>query len=175
MCKVKKGMKLNNWSRNTNTREFLDALSTFTRISAIGLMESKVGGKEAGGGTWIHPEAAIHLTMWLDAHFAVQVIRWTSRFISGDLTLINDMVDRHESVNEGTRVKATVTTAGPDVDRDVHERMHQDNTTNAQLKVRIAKVIRDAVTGKAKLVQVRRELVKAKAHGEMVQKRTWNG
>ena len=110
--------------------------------------------------------------MWLDPGFAVQVLRWTSRFISVDLTLVHDLVERHESVNAGTRVLATVTSADVDIDRDVHKLLHQDNAIeqeNAQLKVRIAQVVKDAETGEEKLlqelVQVKLDLVKAEAHG----------
>jgi hypothetical protein len=74
MCKVNKKRKLNDWRRNKDTEAFIDALSAFTGIPVIGLVESKVGGAEAGGGTWIHPESSIHLAMWLDARFAVQVL-----------------------------------------------------------------------------------------------------
>jgi hypothetical protein len=104
--------------------------------------------------------------MWLDAYFAIQVIRWTSRFISGDLSLVHDLVERHEAVNKGTRVLATVTTAGSDIDEEVHELLHQDNAIeqeNQKLKVRIAQVLKDAETGEETLVEVKRELVKAKA------------
>ena len=105
---------------------------------------------------------ALYLAMWISPSFAIVVMDWTSRFISGDLALVHDLVDRHESVNVGTRVKATVTTADAAIDPDVHERLHQDNATIDQLKVRIAKVIQDAETGEAKLVQ---QLRHAEAHG----------
>jgi regulator of replication initiation timing len=96
----------------------------------------------------------------------------TSRFICGDLTLVHDSVERHESVNADTWVLATLTTAGADIDRNVHEVLHQDNAIeeeNAHLKLRIAQVVKEAKKGEEKLVQdlaqVKLDLVKAEAHG----------
>ena len=56
---------------------------------------------------------AIHLAMWISAEFAVRVMDWTFRFIIGDLTLVEDLVECHEEVNVGAHVKATITTSGP--------------------------------------------------------------
>ena len=160
MGKVKPSKKIAQWHMNKDTHAFLEALSATVGIPTIDLVESKAGGKEAGGGTWIHPEAAIHLAMWLDAHLAVQVIRWTSRFISGDLTLVHDLVDRHEAVHPGTQVRATVTVAGPEIDVDRVSELHQDNAVeqeNQRLKVRIAEVLKNAETGEEELKAVRQE------------------
>ena len=160
MCKVKKGKLLADWRRNKDTQAFIDALSFNMGIPILKLVISVVGGDRSG--TWIHPKAAIHLAMWLNAHFAVQVISWTSRFISGDLTLVHDLVERHEAVNTGTKVLATVTTAGADTTREAHELLHQDNAIeqeNEQLKVRIAQVVKDAASGELTLVEIKRQLL----------------
>ena len=72
------------------------------------------------------------------------------------IAVINDLVDRHKTVNVGTQVKATVTTADAVIDPDLHERLHEDNANVyeiIQLKVQIAKVIQDTETGEARLVQ----------------------
>jgi hypothetical protein len=49
----------------------MKALSAITGIIAFGLVDMKVGGVEAGGGTWIHPEArwnsAIFVSGWCGA------------------------------------------------------------------------------------------------------------
>ena len=63
--------------------------------------------------TWLHPMVAIHLAMWISAEFAVKVMDWTFRFIIGDLTLVEDLVECHEAVNVGAHVKATVTASSP--------------------------------------------------------------
>ena len=103
MCKAKKGKRFANWYRNKDTREFLDALSAEIGNPAVGLVESTAGGTEAKGGTWIHPDVAIHLAMWLDARCAVQVGRWASRFMCGDQTLAD--------VHRGPRTSAVVPAA----------------------------------------------------------------
>ena len=108
MCNVKAGKTMDHYMTNKSTRAFLEALSVITGIPVKSLVESRIGGSGSNMGTWIHPEVAIHLAMWLDAHFAVQVIRWTSRFISGDLTLVHDLAERHETVHPGAQVRATV-------------------------------------------------------------------
>jgi hypothetical protein len=53
---------------------------------------------------------AIHLAMWISAEFAVRVMDWTFRFIIGDLTLVEDLVEFHEAANVGSHVKARTRT-----------------------------------------------------------------
>ena len=50
--------------------------------------------------------------MWISPEFAVQVMDWIFRLLSGDLTLVEDLVERHEAANAGVQVMATVTAAG---------------------------------------------------------------
>jgi hypothetical protein len=143
MSRVKKGKKMNDWSRLKDTEHYLQALSAITGIPAVGLVEMKVGGVEAGGGTWIHPEAAIHLAIWISPEFAVQVIRWVSRFISGDLTLVADLAAQHEALNP---THTTFVTGGSEINPE--SVMAQENDT---VKVRIAEVKRNEATGEDEL------------------------
>ena len=46
--------------------------------------------------------------IWISPAFAIEVMDWTSRLISGDLSLLHELFEYHETVNVGTRVKATV-------------------------------------------------------------------
>ncbi len=39
-----------------------------------------------------HPHIAINLAQWVSPMFAVKVSGWVARFISGDLTLANEIV-----------------------------------------------------------------------------------
>ena len=96
-------------------------------MSVFVLLEVKVGGSEAGGGTWIHPQAAIHLAMWISPKFAVQVIDWTARFISGDLTIMVEIAAQHAAVNPNNTTLVTVTTGGAEIDQDSVSLLHQDN------------------------------------------------
>ena len=108
MCNVKDGKLIGHWRENKTTKAFLEALSLHTGIPISGLLESTKGGHDRGS-TWLHPMVAIHLAMWISAEFAVRVMDWTFRFIIGDLTLVEDLVEHHEAVNVGAHVKATVT------------------------------------------------------------------
>ena len=111
MCNVKRGKKMSDWSRLQTTKAFLEALSSNMGIPALDLVQSQHGGH--GHCTWLHPMVAIHLAMRISAEFAVRVMDWTFRFIIGDLTLVEDLVECHEEVNVGAHVKATITTSGP--------------------------------------------------------------
>ena len=78
-------------------------------VPAIDLVESKAGEKNAGCGTWIHPEAAIHLAMWIDPSLAVQVIQWTSRFFSGDPSIGKEITDLADERNETLTITTQTT------------------------------------------------------------------
>ena len=68
--------------------------------------------------------------MWISAKFGVEVAEWVYRFISGDLTLVHELVERHEAVHPGTQARATVTTAGPEIDVARLSELHR--STRAQ-------------------------------------------
>jgi hypothetical protein len=53
---------------------------------------------------------------------------WNSRFMSGDLSLVYELVMRYESQNAGMRVMASITTATAGIDRDEHAYLHVLNT-----------------------------------------------
>ena len=166
MCKVQEGKKLNAWRRNQNTQAYLVSVSITTGVPIEGLVESKTGSQMAGGGTWIHPRVAVHLAFWVSPEFGNQVMSWASRFISGDLTLVADLVKQHEEANPDTSVLATVTTAGADVQREAHQQMHRVNVLeqeNTKLKVRIVQVVDEA---KNSLIEIKQSLVQSQARVE---------
>lgn len=86
MCKAA-GKRWNDYFRLDSTGEFLHELSATTGIPALeqnqGLVQTKQGSPENGGGTWVHPQVAIHLAQWLSAVFAVQVSQWVYEWMSG--------------------------------------------------------------------------------------------
>jgi hypothetical protein len=47
-----------------------------------GLIISKRGAPDAGGGTWIHPDLAIQLAQWCNPAFAIQVSRWVQEWFT---------------------------------------------------------------------------------------------
>jgi hypothetical protein len=126
MCKINKSKNFKDWHRNKSTKEFLEALSTKMEIIPSVLVESKRGGNDRGG-SWIHPEVAIHLAMWINPMFAVQVTHWVTRFISGDIGLIPEITQRHDEVND-TKTLSTVTSVSKGVHEDILRQLHAQNT-----------------------------------------------
>jgi hypothetical protein len=49
-------------------------------IKSTGLVVTKSGGPEAGGGTWLHPKLAVAFARWLSSEFAI----WCDTQISSD-------------------------------------------------------------------------------------------
>lgn len=99
MCKVGK-KKYNDYDRLNQTKEYLEALNRSTGIPADLLIEKIITGPNDNRGTWVHPRVAIHLAQWVSPQFAVQVTDWVLRFMSGDLTLVSDIVKRHDEIND---------------------------------------------------------------------------
>ncbi len=62
------------------TQAFIQALSLETGIPGLKLMQSIRGGR--GGGTYVHPQVAVHLAQWLSPEFAVQVSKWVFDWLS---------------------------------------------------------------------------------------------
>ena len=158
MNKVRPGKKFNDWYRLKTTKEFLEALSVHTAIPVGGLVEVSQARSDRGGGSWIHPKASIHFAMWISPEFAVQVMDWIFRLLSGDLTLVEDLVERHEAANAGVQVMATVTAAGPETSPESLSLLHRYNALQQEhekLKVQVAQVTRNATTGEAELAVLR--------------------
>ena len=96
--------------------------------------------------------------MWISPEFAVQVMDWIFRLLSGDLTLVEDLVERHEAANAGVQVMATVTAAGPETSPESLSLLHRYNALQQEhekLKVQVAQVTRNATTGEAELTVLR--------------------
>ena len=151
---------MKHWRENKSSQAFLNALSADVGIPTCRLIESSTTRSDRGGGTWIHPKAATHLAMWISPEFGVEVAEWVHRFISGDLTLVQDLVERHEAVHQGTQVLATLTTAGPEIDIARLSELHKDNAVeqeNQRLNVRIAEILKNVETGEEELKEVRQE------------------
>lgn len=79
---------------NKNTMEFLEELSADTGLQVqLGekslveqkqaLVETFPGAPSTGGGSWVHPQVAIHLGQWASGKFAVQVSKWVHDWMSG--------------------------------------------------------------------------------------------
>jgi hypothetical protein len=81
------GKRWNNYWRSQETQEFLAELSgnkglPITRNRAVNnqaLVESYEG---RYGGTWVHPNVAIHLAQWCSPRFAVLVTDWVQHWLT---------------------------------------------------------------------------------------------
>ena len=91
MCKVG-GKRWNNYSQNKGNQRFFQELESVTGIPVTKLIRSIQGGDSKLQGTWVHPYIAINLAQWVSPIFAVHVAGWVAKFISGDLTLVQDVV-----------------------------------------------------------------------------------
>lgn len=68
------GKRAQHWLENEQTKELILEISKTTGIPAFEqnqLVKVRRGSPENGGGTWIHPELAVHLAYWLNTRFAV--------------------------------------------------------------------------------------------------------
>jgi hypothetical protein len=80
LCKAA-GKKVSHWANLETTTAYIDALSVDAGIPASELLiEIRKGGTEQG--TWVHPQVAVHLAMWLSPEFSVQVTKWVVQWIS---------------------------------------------------------------------------------------------
>ncbi len=72
LCKAG-GKEWAHYERNRESQDYRAELAAKLRIRSSDLVQKRRGG---GGGTWVHPEIAIHLCMWISPEFAVQVTGW---------------------------------------------------------------------------------------------------
>jgi len=91
LCKAHGKKLLTNYTRNKETKEYLEELSSYMRIRITQLIEVEVckgNTSKFQQGTWVHRKVAIHLAQWLSPNFAVQVSNWLDElFITGKVEL----------------------------------------------------------------------------------------
>lgn len=78
LCKAG-GKEWTHFERNRETQEFLAALASKLRILSLDLIQKRRG---YGGGTWVHPEVAIRLCMWISGEVAAQVTGWINTLLT---------------------------------------------------------------------------------------------
>ena len=82
LCKAHGKKLLTNYTRNKETKEYLDELSSDMRISITQLIQiCKGNSSKFQQGTWVHRKVAIHLAQWLSPSFAVQVSNWVDELL----------------------------------------------------------------------------------------------
>lgn len=78
------------FTRLPETKRYLKALEN-SKTGKIPYLKSVAG---RYGGTWVHPLVAIQLAKWLSPEFAVFVNQVFKRYIEGDITLADDILQR---------------------------------------------------------------------------------
>ena len=131
MC-VAYGKKIDAWLRTQDTLELFQALADeleinysdlsnldAARLSASkyakifpGLILSKGGSPELGGGSWLYPDLAIQLAQWCNKPFALQVSRWvrewmTSAYNPVQIEADTDRVRMRDSLKDQKRIEFT--------------------------------------------------------------------
>ena len=62
------------------------------------LVEKKNGGKVPG--TWVHPRIALDIARWVSAKLAVKMNDWLIQFLTGDLSLAENIIQKHDEIND---------------------------------------------------------------------------
>jgi hypothetical protein len=107
MCKAYNKL-FGHWWRQKSTQAFVKALSQLMRFPVRTLVCKNVGGSGDDMGTWVHPDVAVYLAMWLDNLLAIRVIQWNRKIMTGDLTLVQELVQVHSELYN-RNVKSTIT------------------------------------------------------------------
>ena len=82
LCKAA-GKRWDNYRKHEGFQPFIEALGQSLNLSDRELIQSKKGGTASQQGTWVHPQVAVHLAMWLSPDFSVLVTQWVVRWMSG--------------------------------------------------------------------------------------------
>lgn len=85
------GKEFDNYSRLAETKKRWKAVAERITSDVRQLKNSTRG---ANGGIWIHPLCAIDLAMWLSPEFAAFVIETFKRYLDGDITLADEVLQR---------------------------------------------------------------------------------
>ena len=82
LCKAA-GKRWDNYRTHEGFQPFIEALGQSLNLSDRELIQAKKGGKASEQGTWVHPQVAVHLAMWLSPEFSVLVTQWVVQWMSG--------------------------------------------------------------------------------------------
>jgi hypothetical protein len=76
------GKRVNDWSRLSSTKSYLETLSGVTGISVTQLVQVQQGGESTSQGTFGHPKVAIRFAQWCSDPLAVQVDCWIDELLT---------------------------------------------------------------------------------------------
>lgn len=66
-------------------------------VKKTGLVKTKAGAPENGGGTWLHPDLAVVFARWLDVRFAVWCDKQINQIIRGTPEQVSWKAVRHDA------------------------------------------------------------------------------
>jgi KilA-N domain len=129
--------------RLDTTNAFLNELSETMGIPIVNLVEVKTG---RSGGTWGHPQVAIHCGQWCSAKFAVLVTRWVMTWMTTGQNPLQSDLDRmvyRDALKDDARLRMT------DQIRDYLQsiRKYDDKTYSGIYFARVHDQINLVVTG----------------------------
>ena len=93
--------------RLDTTKAFLEELSQTMGIPIVSLVEVKTG---RNGGTWGHPQVAIHCGLWCSPAFSVLVTRWVMTWMTTGQNPLQSDLDRmvyRDALKDESRLRMT--------------------------------------------------------------------
>lgn len=85
------------WRRNDRSGRYLTAVAEYLHRSEDELFMTQRG--QHSGGTWAHPLVVIDILCWMDPAFAVKAYELVLRMYKGDLSLVSDVLQRHDALH----------------------------------------------------------------------------
>lgn len=101
------GKLIADYLRLDTTKAFLEELSKTMGIPIVSLVEVKTG---RSGGTWGHPQVAIHCGQWCSPAFAVLVTRWVMTWMTTGQNPLQSDLDRmvyRDALKDESRLRMT--------------------------------------------------------------------
>jgi hypothetical protein len=108
-------MRISHWRSLPWSSKCIEVLAAQLKITEDDILVIKKGGdSRLEQGTWAHPRLAIIIAQWISPVFAVHVSGLIERMMRGDLSLVNEVVERHDAINKTATNIISAAPAGPD-------------------------------------------------------------
>jgi hypothetical protein len=132
------GKRVDHYLANSETKDYLAALCEDENTRKVGdFIKAKRG---RNGGTWFHPELAIHFARWLDVRFSIWCDRQIRKLISGTHPHFDWKRIRHEASSSYKVMNAVIQLV----------RQNNGKTTQFFHYANEAKLVNWAITGEFK-------------------------
>jgi hypothetical protein len=132
------GKRVDHYLANSETKDYLAALCEDENTRKVGdFIKAKRG---RNGGTWFHPELAIHFARWLDVRFSIWCDRQIRKLISGIHPHFDWKRIRHEASSSYKVMNAVIQLV----------RQNNGKTTQFFHYANEAKLVNWAITGEFK-------------------------